>query len=170
MSKNRKKILKITASAAVVAVLAILIILNRKSASANDALAAGYRLEIVSPAGSCEYLFDENSEFFTGFDTQMRRKNGDVFDKHYTGIEFRRILEELGIAADDSTECVFICADQYEIRVSGGEILEQGNVWLVTREDGQPLGEDQGPFMLVINNDEFSTRWGRQIVKIRISE
>ncbi len=170
MSENKKRILKIGTAAAVIAVLAILIILNWKGASANDALAAGHRLEIVSPAGSFEYLFDENSEFFTDFDTQMRRKNGDVFDKHYAGIEFCRILEELGIAADDSMECVFVCADQYEISVSGGEILDQGNVWLVTREDGLPLGEDQGPFMLVINNDEFSTRWGRQIVKIRISE
>ncbi|MBO5999073.1 MAG: molybdopterin-dependent oxidoreductase [Lachnospiraceae bacterium] len=170
MSENKKSILKITTTVVLIAVLAILIILNRRNASANDAMAADYRLEIESPTGRVEYVFDENDANFTGFDTQMRRKNGDVFDKHYSGIEFRRILEELGTAADEDTDCVFVCADQYEIKVEGNELLEPGNVWLVTREDGQPLDEEQGPFMLVINNDEFSTRWGRQIVKIKIGE
>ena len=170
MSENKKSILKITTTVVIIAILVILVIVNRRNASVNDAMAAAHRLEIESAAGSAEYAFSEDDTYFTGFDTQMRRKNGDVFDKHYSGIEFRRILGELGFAADDSTDCVFICADQYEIRVAGSEIREPGNVWLVTRENGQPLDEEQGPFMLVINNDEFSTRWGRQIVKIKIGE
>lgn len=165
-----KRSIKIAAAVVIIALLGVLVFVNRRNASQNDALAAGLQLEIESPSGSQVYAFDENSPEFTGFDTQMKRKNGDVFDRHYAGIEFAQILKELGQDLTESTECTFVCADQYEITVSGAELMDPGNVYLVTREDDQPLSDDQGPFMLVINRDEFSTRWGKQIVKVVIRE
>ena len=55
-----------------------------------------------------------------------------------------------------------------EITLSGEEILHEGNIWLVTQEDGQKLDEESGPFMLVVNEDEFSTRWAKNVVRIKV--
>ena len=50
------------------------------------------------------------------------------------------------------------------------EILNPGNVYLVTKENDEELDEESGPFMLVVNYDEFSTRWAKNVVKITVNE
>ena len=100
----------------------------------------------------------------------MKRKNGDKFDKEYSGIELRSLFAKMDIPVNNDTEVTVICSDQYEIVLTGEEILTEGNIYLVTRESGEPLDEESGPFMLVVNNDEFSTRWAKNVVKVKISE
>ena len=53
-------------------------------------------------------------------------------------------------------------------QLAADEILADNNIWLITKESGEKLAESDGPFMLVVNNDEFSTRWAKSVVRIKI--
>lgn len=63
-----------------------------------------------------------------------------------------------------------VCSDNYSVSLTAEEVLKDGNVWLVSQENGQPLPEDSGNFMLVITMDEFSTRWAKDIAQITVDE
>ena len=79
------------------------------------------------------------------------------------------ILEDMGIDITDSTDIRVVCADNYEIQLTASEILAEGNIYLITKENGEKLAESDGPFMLVINNDEFSTRWAKNVVQVKVN-
>jgi hypothetical protein len=76
----------------------------------------------------------------------------------------------MDINLEKNTGVHIVCADNYEIRLSADEILEKSNIYLVTKENGNKLAETEGPFMLVINNDEFSTRWAKNVVQVKVNE
>ena len=162
--KNKKSIFII-----IVFILAtILIIINRNSTQEQIDMANKMQLSFTVSGEEKVYYYDENHKEYTAFDTQMKRKNGDVFDKNYSGIPLPVILEEMGVKITDSLDLSVVCADQYEIQLAADEILADNNIWLITKESGEKLAETDGPFMLVINNDEFSTRWAKSVVRIKI--
>ena len=145
-----------------------LIIINRNSTQAQIDMAGKMQLSFIVNGTEKVYYYDESHTAFKNFDTQMKRKNGDVFDKNYSGIPLAVIIEDMDIPLTDSVEISVVCADQYEIQLTADEILADNNIWLITKESGEKLAETDGPFMLVINNDEFSTRWAKSVVRIKI--
>ena len=150
-------------------VLAVaMIIINRNSTQAQIDMADKMQLSFTVNGETSVYYYDENHKQYTSFDTQMKRKNGDVFDKNYSGIPMAVILEEMGVEITDDLEISLVCADQYEIQLTASEILAENNIWLITKENNEKLAETDGPFMLVINNDEFSTRWAKSVVRVKV--
>ena len=165
-----KKATKFILCALLVIVAGALVIVNRRNAAANDALAAAKQLEFTVNDQKVIYDYNESGDHYVTFDTQMKRKNGDVFDRTYSGIEFADILKDLGIEITDDMTVTAVCGDSYEIELTAEEILNPGNVYLVTKENDEELDEESGPFMLVVNYDEFSTRWAKNVVKITVNE
>ena len=145
-----------------------LIIINRHSTQAQIDMADKMQLSFIINGEENVYYYDENHSKYQSFDTKMKRKNGDIFDKNYSGIPLSLILEEMDIQITDSIEISVVCADQYEILLTADEILAENNIWLITKENGEKLNETDGPFMLVINNDEFSTRWAKTVVQVKV--
>lgn len=164
--KNKKNIWVM----ALFAVVVVLIFINRNSVKKQEEMADAKQLQIIVKGEERVYYYSEESADYTTFDTQMRRRNGDVFDKNYSGIQLKNILADMDISVTDTTTVSGVCADQYEVQFTYDEIMADGNVYLVTQENGRPLTEDSGSFMLVVNNDEFSTRWAKNIVQVKISE
>ena len=162
--KNKKSIFIIIVFILTVA----LIVINRNSTQDQIDMANKMQLSFTVSGEEKAYYYDENHKEYTAFDTQMKRKNGDVFDKNYSGIPLPVILEEMGVKITDSLDLSVVCADQYEIHLAADEIMADNNIWLITKESGEKLAETDGPFMLVINNDEFSTRWAKSVVRIKI--
>ncbi|MBQ8604185.1 MAG: hypothetical protein IJ410_05015 [Oscillospiraceae bacterium] len=150
------------------AVVLVLVAVNRGAMTEQEQLAQSRQLAVLKGDTEQVYLYSEEDENFISFDTQMKRRNGDVFDKNYTGIQLQYILQELDVAVTDDLQVSAVCADNYEITLTGSEIAADGNVWLVTQENSLPL--ENGTFMLVVNNDEFSTRWAQNVVQIKINE
>ena len=165
-----KKATKVILCALLVIVAGVLVIVNRRNAAANDALAAAKQLEFTINDQKIIYDYNESSDHYVTFDTQMKRKNGDVFDRTYSGIEFADILRDLEIEITADMTVTAVCGDSYEIALTGEELLNPGNVYLVTKENDEELDEESGPFMLVVNYDEFSTRWAKNVVKITVNE
>ena len=166
MKKNFKTIITVIA----VLLIAVLMVINSNSVKKQEELADKMQLSFIVNGGEKIYYYDETSADYIYFDTQMKRKNGDVFDKTYSGIEMAVILKDIGVNLSQNTDIHIVCADNYEIRLSADEILEKGNIYLITKENGNKLAEADGPFMLVINNDEFSTRWAKNVVQVKVNE
>lgn len=166
MKKNFKTIITVIA----VLLIAVLMVINRNSVKKQEEMADKMQLSFIVNGGEKIYYYDETSADYINFDTQMKRKNGDVFDKTYSGIEMAVILKDIGVTLSQNTDIHIVCADNYEIRLSADEILEKGNIYLITKENGNKLAEADGPFMLVINNDEFSTRWAKNVVQVKVNE
>ncbi len=166
MTKKTKLILSVLAALLVI----VLIIVNRSLVKKEDERAQKQQLTVLRGTKETVYEYDETVPGYQTFETQMKRKNGDKFDKEYSGIELRSLLADMNLPVNNDTEVTVVCSDQYEIVLTGEEILTEGNIYLVTRENGELLDEESGPFMLVVNNDEFSTRWAKNVVKVRISE
>ena len=80
------------------------------------------------------------------------------------------IIEDMGVEITDEISVSVVCADNYEIQLTGGELMAEENIYLITKENGEKLAETDGPFMLVINNDEFSTRWAKNVVRVKVNE
>lgn len=163
--KNSKKNIFVIA---VFIITVALIIINRHSTQTQIDMAGKMQLSFIINGTEKVYYYDEEHTAFKNFNTQMKRKNGDVFDKNYSGIPMSVILEDMGIQLSDSVEISVVCADQYEIQLAYDEILADNNIWLITQENSEKLAETDGPFMLVINNDEFSTRWAKNVVQVKV--
>lgn len=166
MKKNFKTIVTVIA----VLFIVVLVVINRNSVKKQEEMADKMQLSFIVNGGEKIYYYDETSADYINFDTQMKRKNGDVFDKTYSGIEMAVILKDIGVNLSQNTDIRIVCADNYEIRLSADEIMEKGNIYLITKENGNKLAEADGPFMLVINNDEFSTRWAKNVVQVKVNE
>ena len=95
--KNKKSIFIII----VFILAAILIIINRNSTQEQIDMANKMQLSFTISGEEKIYYYDENHKEYTTFDTQMKRKNGDVFDKNYSGIPMAVILEEMGVEITD---------------------------------------------------------------------
>ena len=164
MKNNKKSILVVI----IFAIATLLIIINRDSTQAQIDMANKMQLSFIINNEETVYYYDENSADYTSFDTQIKRKNGDVFDKNYNGIPLAVILKKMNVEITDSLDLSIVCADQYEISLTADEILTENNIWLITQENNEKLAETDGPFMLVVNNDEFSTRWAKNVVQVKI--
>ena len=164
--KNKKKIWV----AVLFAMVTVLIFINRNSVKKQEEMANAKQLQIIVNNTEQVYYYSEEATDYTTFDTQMIRRNGDTFDKNYSGIQLKNILAVMGIPLTETATVSGVCADQYEVQFTYDEIMTDGNIYLVTQENGQPLTEDCGGFMLVVNNDEFSTRWAKNIVQVKVSE
>jgi len=166
MKKNTKIALIILAAA----VILVLIIVNMNSVKEQERLANYKQLEIVAGGTSKIYNYDEQSSLFVDFSAKMKRKNGEVTDKEYSGIQLKDIFKQMGISLSDTTKITVVCADRYEISLNSKEINSDGNIYIVTKESGKALSEENGAFMMVVIQDEFSTRWAKNIVQVKVSE
>lgn len=146
-----------------------LVFVNRNLNKDEVAKADAKQLTVSLASGETVYDYSEESENYVTFDTVMTRKNGDKFDKNYSGIQVKDILADLKVELADKDNVVFTCADNYEVKVSAADILTAGNVYLVSKESGEK-NRDNGVFMLVVNGDEFATRWAKNVVKVSVVE
>jgi hypothetical protein len=64
-------------------------------------------------------------------------------------------------------------ADHYRVVLSLAEVVSSfhpGEVIVADRCDGQPLGEDQGPFKLIVSDDKLPSRWVHNLVSITLAQ
>lgn len=162
--KNKKSIWMII----LLAIVTALIFINRNSVKKQEEMANAKQLQIVVNDEEKVYYYSEENDSYTTFDTQMKRRNGEVTDRNYSGIQLKDILSDMGIALTESTVISAVCADQYVVQFTYDELMADKNVYIITQENGRPLPQESGSFMLVVNMDEFSTRWAKNVVKVKI--
>lgn len=139
-----KRYAKYLIGPAVIAVVAVLVMVNRNSVQEDIDRASAKQLPVVLDGVEQIYEYSEEDPAYVEFDAQMRKKNGDVYDNHYAGMPLSTILESMDAAVQEDSAVTVTYADQYEIQLTDAEILVEGNVYLVTKENGEPLPEESG--------------------------
>jgi hypothetical protein len=61
--------------------------------------------------------------------------------------------------------------DGYQVVLAWAELdpsFTDKSIWVVTKRDGKPLSERDGPFQLVVPGDKSPARWVRQLTRLRV--
>lgn len=89
----------------------------------------------------------------------------------YTGVALKELLTQAG-ASGNATSVYIQASDGYGTTLTMEEAT-QANVFIAYQKEGatmSPLNEGgEGPYRLIIANDEFSQRWTRGVVAIEVS-
>lgn len=80
-----KRYAKYLIGLAVIAVVAVLVMVNRNSVQEDIDRASAKQLSVVLDGVEQIYEYSEEDPAYVEFDAQMRKKNGDVYDNHYAG-------------------------------------------------------------------------------------
>lgn len=93
-------------------------------------------------------------------------------DYQYTGIPLADALEELDLEPADYSSLVARAIDGYTVAFEIGEVLEEDNIYIVFKENGEFLGTKseggKGPYMIVVRKDQFSQRWCKYLVELEL--
>lgn len=97
------------------------------------------------------------------FEADLKESGNPAVTHSYTGVLLKDLMDEAGYALEGLGGIVVTAMDGYTVAVAMEKVLEDNNVYLVYRRDGELLkpkdeGGD-GPFQLVIARDPFSQYW-----------
>lgn len=103
------------------------------------------------------------------------KSSGKAAEEHiYTGVLLKEIFEEVGIKLEEDKQVILTAIDGYVVALESNEVLEDGNVYLAYKMDGESLGTREeggsGPYQVIIRNDQFSQRWCKHVVEIKFDE
>jgi hypothetical protein len=108
------------------------------------------------------------------FPAVVRSSDSKPVETTYQGVEFNKLLSALGIDSANIDKVTFDASDHYRVILSGDEIRDPLNVYIVFERDGALMtsaGKNgDGPFQLVIRKDAFSQRWIKHLNEIIIEE
>ncbi len=169
MKKQRLIIAVLIAFLAAGAVLLWFLTLpDRETQKANAANAV-----CVVKAGSTETSFDiAKIESLGASEVQVTRDTSKTEPTAYTytGVPLKSILDALGVDASAYKTCAAKAADGYTVAYTTDEALDPDNIWVMTACDGKGLGDKasggEGPLMLVVRKDTFSTRWCKYLTEL----
>lgn len=107
-------------------------------------------------------------EFTAIFDSS----NTDPEEHKYTGVPLKNLIEESGIKLKDAQQVNIRAVDGYTVALKPNEVLEDENVYLGYKQDGEPMkGKEEGgsgPYQLIIRKDAFSQRWCKFVAEIEV--
>ena len=129
-----KRYAKYLIGPAVIAVVAVLVMVNRNSVQEDIDRASAKQLTVVLDGVEQIYEYSEEDPAYVEFDAQMRKKNGDVYDNHYAGMPLSTILESMDAAVQEDSAVTVTYADQYEIQLTDAMLV-------LARRDGM-IGVD----------------------------
>ena len=101
------------------------------------------------------------------------KKNGKESEtRYYSGVSLRSVAESLGIDVSGYSSAAFSAADGYASALTITEAMDGENCCIVIAMGGEPLGTKEGggsgPFMMILPNDQFSQRWCKFLIEVRL--
>ncbi len=165
MMKKKTSIMVVVA----LVILAILGIVQVMASQEAATLLAEDEVAIYYQGTQVATLTGEDMEVLAiSFEATFRKKVGDPEDFTYTGVPMSEILSRYGISLEDDTTLLVTAIDSYTIELTVEEIQQSDNAYLVYQQDGEQLDEESGSYMLVVKQDEFSTRWNKRVVELHV--
>ena len=125
-------------------------------------------IRIESGALSQTVTLSELEALGTSFEAVFKRRVGEPETHTYTGVSVEQILSMSDIEINEAQHVQVSSIDQYTVVLPYEEVTEKAHAYIVFEKDHVPLGEDSGPFMLVLKNDVLSTRWNRQVTTLEV--
>ncbi|ACB83931.1 molybdopterin-dependent oxidoreductase [Natranaerobius thermophilus] len=107
------------------------------------------------------------------FEETLRSSDSPDRDNMYTGILMKDLIEEYDISLSDSEQVVTRAADGYTVALTPDEVLDEENVYIVYKVNGEPLSPKEeggsGPYQVIIRQDEFGQRWNKFLMEIDVN-
>jgi len=159
--------------AVLIVVIGVTAMLNRKGAEEKAASQRDAILHITAGDFAAEVDFDtilslEEVEF----PAILKRSGKPAVDTSYTGVQLKDILIEAGASTNGITQVITKAVDGYVVVLSLEEVLEDDNVYVVYKRDGEDLGSKEdggsGPYQVVIRSDPFGQRWNKFLMEIEL--
>ena len=172
-AKNKKLWIIIIIIIAVLAIaLGVTAYLNMGNISEKKALQENAILAIKS--GDKE-LAEVNMELITGlgeeeFKANLKKSGKPPVEHSYTGVPMKNLFAELEIDTANITTVVLKAIDGYSSALTLDEVMEDDNVYIVYKMDGESLGNAEnggdGPYLALIRKDPYSQRWCKLLTEI----
>ena len=91
---------------------------------------------------------------------------------NFTGVPLKKLLDDHRIYQEGKGKVTCTALDNYASAFSMEELQKEGNAYLCYARDGQPLGTKaeggMGPYLVVLTQDTFSSRWCKYLMEIDI--
>ena len=98
----------------------------------------------------------------------------------FEGVLVTDILSKIGVPSGEKLGGKFLsqyllveAADGYRVVFALPELdtaFNEHGVYLVTKRDGKPLSDKEGPFRMVVPDEKRPTRWVRQVNALRVKQ
>ncbi|MBT9150994.1 MAG: hypothetical protein DDT40_01175 [candidate division WS2 bacterium] len=143
----------------------------------------GIKEKAFSQRDAILFIKSDNFEAQVDFDTilelkevefpaVLRRSGRPAVDTSYTGVQLKDLLEKVGARTEGKSQVITKAVDGYVVALSMEEVLEEDNVYIVYKRDGEDLGRKEdggsGPYQLIIRKDPFAQRWNKFLMEIEI--
>ncbi len=106
------------------------------------------------------------------FAVVQRSSDAPDSDQVFKGVPLKALLAAQGVSLDESSLVTVKAADGYAVALTGGEVLQDENVYLVYQRGGDSLGTKAsggtGPFQVVIRQDTYAQRWCKFVSEIQV--
>ncbi|MBN2286596.1 MAG: molybdopterin-dependent oxidoreductase [Tissierellales bacterium] len=162
--KNNTKIL-IASIVILLLIASVSLYLNKDNAAKNKALNDNAIFKVLENGNEiASYTMTEiqaigEKQFIATLDTSTTEPE----DYEYTGVLLKDIFIEAGISLENRQAVIVTAADGYSVAVDMSKFLEEDNVFLAYRVNGELLGTKEeggkGPYQMIISKDPFSQFW-----------
>ncbi len=170
--KNKNIVFSVVGLAVIVLILGFF---NRRNV--KDKLEIHEKREIIIKSEEREYNLnlDEISELGEEEFTADLKSSGKAAETHiYTGVPVKNIFKEKDLEVQKDKQIIVRSVDGYVVALESDEVLEEDNVYLAYKVDGEFLKAREeggsGPYQLIIREDQFSQRWCKHVVEIVLDE
>jgi len=171
--KNKGVLLVATVTAALTAAVIVLALLNRDNIAPKK----------EAQENGIFYIYADETEYAVTMDdiealapfniTANYKKSGQPPETRvYRGVSLKAVMERLGIDVSEFRSASFTAADGYASALTIAEAMDGDNCYVVTAMGGVPLGTKEdggsGPYMMILANDQFSQRWCKFLLEVRL--
>lgn len=118
-----------------------------------------------------------NMELITGlgeeeFKANLKKSGKPPVEHSYTGVPMKNLFAELGIDTVNIDTVILKAIDGYSSALTLDEVMENDNVYIVYKIDGESLGSAEnggdGPYLALIRKDPYSQRWCKLLTEINL--
>ena len=172
MRKSSKLVVGIIVILAVI--IAVAAYFNRENVADKKALIENAEF-IVYDNGQevVRYDMQEISEMGeTTFKANLKTSGKAPIPYEYTGVLLKNILAEAGISLEGKSSVIVSAADGYVVAVDIDKVLDENNVYLAYRREGELIGTKEsggkGPYQMIISKDQFSQHWCKYAISAEV--
>ncbi len=154
-------------------IIAVFALVNRGLTKDSQEAHANAEVLITGDEVEDQFTYEEitqlgEDEFTAVFDSS----NTDPEEHTYTGVALKKLIEKAGITLEDKQQVNIRAIDGYTVALKPDEVLEDENVYLAYKQDGEPIKRKEeggsGPYQVIIRKDAFSQRWCKFVTEIEV--
>lgn len=106
------------------------------------------------------------------FNANLKTNGKAPVEKTYTGVPLIKVLQACNIDMEGKTQVIAKAVDGYISALKMEEVLDEKNVYVAYKEDGEFLGTKEnggsGPYKVIIAKDQFSQRWCKFLSEVEV--